>query len=497
VPNPAGSFQQRPIGEDLDRGLTVQGTVVVTQVLSGLGGVGKTQLAAATVRQLVARGAVDDVVWVSAATGDAIVSTLAEAASVLIQAPTDDPTAAARRLLSWLATTDRRWMIVFDDLADPNDLDGWWPPPSLSGRVLVTTRRRDAALLGKGRLVQVDQFSTAEAHSYLADVLAGHPRRLFEADNLARDLGHLPVALAQAAAYIIDRDLTCAQYRQRFATHPLAALAPSAWPDEYARPVAVTLDLAVESAYALAPVGLARPLLLLLSLLDPNGIPEQIIASDAVLAHLSPRAGFPVDAEQARDALTCLARLNLADIVRPSIADDAGADDRVRVHALLQRAARDHAAFDVRGMAARACADALLTVWPEVERDLDLVQLFTCQHHRPAHLRRGSSMDARRPRLVVPHGEQPRRRWFGASGTHIFRPAHSRRTDPARPRPPQHPRRPRRPGPLARRGRRSSQRRRLRAAPHRLPAGARPRPPRHPVQPTTTRRLSRAGRGRG
>jgi hypothetical protein len=97
VPNAADCLQQRPVAEALDRALTEHGSAIVTQILSGLGEVGKTQVAASAGRHLTARGAVDDVVWISATTPDAIVSTLGEAGVLFADAPGDDPGAAARR----------------------------------------------------------------------------------------------------------------------------------------------------------------------------------------------------------------------------------------------------------------------------------------------------------------------------------------------------------------------------------------------------------------
>jgi len=376
VPNAADIYKQRRVGERLDQALADQGSVIVAQILSGLGGVGKTQLAAATVRQLVARGEVDDVVWVSATSSDAIVSTLSDAAGTLAGAATDDPVGAARQFLAWLATTPRRWLIVFDDLTHPADLDGWWPPTSSSGRVLVTTRRRDDALVRRGQLVDLELFTAAEARSYLSDKFTTEPWRLVEADELAADVGCLPVALAQAAAYIADRDLTCAQYRQRFAAHPLTALGLSAWPDEYGRSVAVTLSLAVDAADQLEPAGLARPLLLVLSLLEPNGIPAQVVTSGPVVAYLQQAVPHLIDAEQAWDALSCLRRLNLADLTNPD-PNTAGVEHRrARVHALVQRAAREQALADQLALAALAVADALIDLWPDIERDTDFVQML-------------------------------------------------------------------------------------------------------------------------
>jgi hypothetical protein len=56
---------------------------------------------------------------------------------------------------------------VLDDVADPADLTGLWPPRSVSGRVVITTRRRDAAMASHGQLVLVGIFTPEEAHAYL------------------------------------------------------------------------------------------------------------------------------------------------------------------------------------------------------------------------------------------------------------------------------------------------------------------------------------------
>ncbi|MFF0148009.1 hypothetical protein [Amycolatopsis sulphurea] len=46
-------------------------------------------------------------------------------------------------------TADVWW--VLDDVQCPADLQGLWPPAVAAGQVLVTTRRKDAALWGRGR----------------------------------------------------------------------------------------------------------------------------------------------------------------------------------------------------------------------------------------------------------------------------------------------------------------------------------------------------------
>ncbi len=206
-------------------------------------------------------------------------------------------------------------MVVLDDAADSADLSGLWPPASASGRVVVTTRRRDAALASRGRLIPVGLFTPGEAHTYLREKFADRPDRLVQPDQLAEDLGFLPLMLGQAAAFIADQDITSAQYRSRFANAKQlldVVPEPGGMPDDYRLPVAAALLLSVGAADQLRPAGLARQLLTLLNLLDPNGIPEQAIIAPAALDYLHQHRPTLTTADQvdaATDGLASLARL--------------------------------------------------------------------------------------------------------------------------------------------------------------------------------------------
>jgi hypothetical protein len=173
------------------------------------------------------------------------VSSYARLAADVTGIEDSDPDSGARRLVEWLASTSARWLIVLDDLAHPHDLRGLWPPATPTGRVVVTTRRRDAALRGHGRrMIEVGIFTPGEAHAYLREVLADQPHLLDGAAELAEALGYLPLALAQAAAYMLDRLLSCADYRERFTDRwrRLAVLLPEpeVLPDDHRATVAAT-----------------------------------------------------------------------------------------------------------------------------------------------------------------------------------------------------------------------------------------------------------------
>ena len=298
------------------------------------------------------------------------------AASTELAGGDTDAERAARRWLAWLAATDRRWLVVLDDVQDPADLRGLWPPQIPSGQVLVTTRRRDAALRGDQRqVIEVGLFTPDEAEAFLLHRLSPCARQAVGVSELATALGYLPLALSHAAAYIADHpELTCASYLQLFtdqhATLRQLSPEPGCVPDDYQHTVETTWTLSKELANRLAPAGLAGPLLDLVSVLDPNGIPDRIFGASAILGYLSAAVGRDVNAATATEALSCLHRLNLI------TQSPTNPHHAVRVHALVQRATRDAFAADQLSAVTHAGANALLNIWPDVDYDTALAAVL-------------------------------------------------------------------------------------------------------------------------
>ncbi|MFF0289186.1 tetratricopeptide repeat protein, partial [Streptomyces sp. NPDC005262] len=386
LPRQADCFlKDRAAVAQLQQALAQGGTVVLCQVLAGMGGVGKTQLAAHHARQVWARGDVDLLVWITAATRTAVVSAYAQAATELLSADPADPEQAARAFLAWLepkpGSDQRRWLVVLDDVSDPADLRGLWPPTSPNGRSLVTTRRREAALIGRDRhLVPVGLFTEDEAVAYLTVALSsrGRTEPAEELTALAHELGFLPLALSQATAYLINDGLDCATYRALLADHAQVLTDmfpdPAGLPDDQAATVAAAWALSIERADQLSPRGLAGPLLQLVSVLDPNGIPDTVLTSPPALNYLTEHRTSTAGQEKvatARDAtraLRTLHRFSLIDHISTS------PHQAVRVHQLIQRATRDAHPQPQRNRIAHAAADALTSAWPDIERDTALAQ---------------------------------------------------------------------------------------------------------------------------
>lgn len=388
IPLLADCYQDRVETEVLGRQTeTPGGARSTTRVLTGLGGVGKSQLAAAYARSWINR--VDLLMWVAATSRESIVDAYARVAEHLDHKEADAE-AAAGWFLGWLQGTDRSWLVVLDDLTDPADLRGLWPE-GRRGQTIVTTRRSDSVLFGRGRhRIEVGLFTPADARAYLqaklGDYRGGH--RMLQAEELAADLGYLPLALAQAAAFIIDRGETCASYRTRLADRrsTMSIIFPADAPaDDYQATVAATWSMSVEAANQLAPSRLSGPLLQILSVLDPNGIPAELLSTPAVLNLLTAdltttndmrNPGIPisvntsdrgdVSARDCWDALHNLTRLSLV-----SVDDDVASNSQlqlVRVHALVQRATLDGLAQERFETLARVAADGLGQMWPDFVR---------------------------------------------------------------------------------------------------------------------------------
>jgi tetratricopeptide (TPR) repeat protein len=404
IPALASAFQPRPglreriaAARAASGGTAGDGTaggrgagVVLTQWLTGGGGVGKSQLAASYADQALREGT-DLVVWADAAAPGGMIAAYARAAS-RVQAPgaSGDPCdveADARAFLDWAATTKKSWLVVLDDITDPAQAAGWWPDRATgTGWVLATTRRRGSLLSGGGRqVVDVDVYSKEEAVAYLTERLTGAGKAHLldnQAGDLAEALGWLPLALSHAAAYMIDQRVSCGAYLDLYTAQveKLDKLMPGdpdghgRTPDGHTRRITVTLLLALDAADTCEPIGLARPAMDLAAVLDPAGHPEALWATDAactyLTAHRTPTARDKqqdgVTPRQASAAILLLDRYSLA-----AFNEQAG-PRTVRVHAVTARAARETADNQVphaaqAAAAARAAADAILELWPDDE----------------------------------------------------------------------------------------------------------------------------------
>lgn len=298
IPEAAAHYQHRAVTDRLDRDLHDFGTVILRQVLSGTGGVSKTQLAAHLAR--TPRGLtdpeqrVDVLVWANAATRADVTSAYAHAARQLFDTVPEDAEDTAQLFLTWLADPgkhrNRRWLVVWDDLADPAQVTDLWPPHDQPcGRVVVTTRRRDHSLTVQGRrLIDVDVYTPKEAKAFLTRALdrAGIAYTEADLETLAEALGHLPLALGQAVPYMAELGMDCPGYLEVF--HDRVNTLGEVFPDwGTGTPLAATWDLSLTRADTFHPKGVARPLMGIIALLDGEGIPQAVLDAPPIREYLA------------------------------------------------------------------------------------------------------------------------------------------------------------------------------------------------------------------
>ncbi|GAA2171346.1 tetratricopeptide repeat protein [Actinomadura napierensis] len=318
--------------EQLDAALGAADPVVVAAV-HGLGGVGKSTLAA---RYAAAHappagagtGVFHPVWWITADTGEAVQAGLA-ALAVALQ-PELKTVMKLEELAEWALTwlgCHPGWLVVLDNVTNPTHIAPLLDRTS-TGRVLVTSR------LGQGwhrfgaRVLRLDVLTAGQAVELLTRIATaeGSGVDLDGADELVAELGSLPLAIEQAAAYLQQNQLSPRQYLRYLADSPAAMYdLPAEGGDtgSDARTIAriwrITLDLLTTGT------PLAAELLRILAWYAPEAIPRTLLDN---LNELDGRKQFAAPLLQA--ALGKLAAYNMITLTPTTIT----------VHRLVQALAR-------------------------------------------------------------------------------------------------------------------------------------------------------------
>jgi tetratricopeptide (TPR) repeat protein len=331
-------------------------------VLTGICGAGKSQLAAAYARARLA-GGWRLVAWVNARDSERLLAGMAAIAEA-----TGPPDAGSRRaaadagqaVRSWLEADGSRCLLVFDDAEDPA-LVLPFVPAGGTARILITSAREPVAELGTS--VPVDVFSAEEAQAFLA----GRTGLADEAGAaaVAAELGHLPLALDQAAALIAGQRLEYAAYLAKLRARSAEdSLGQQPYPPGAAEAVLVSL----EAARAADPLGVSAGIIEVMAMLAPAEVRRDLLrtAGDAgTLLGGGRRVAAPI-VDQA------LERLNKRSLLGFSLDDQT-----VLMHRLVAWVIRDELARHERLTTVCRAAASVLEARAEViavSRDREAVR---------------------------------------------------------------------------------------------------------------------------
>jgi DNA-binding CsgD family transcriptional regulator/transcriptional regulator with XRE-family HTH domain len=331
--NPGFTGREDLLAEVRERLLA--GDKAVVQALRGMGGVGKTQLAAEYAHRFA--GTYDLAWWINAEQGRLIGDQVAALGLALgcVQAGTEAMRAA---VLAELRERGR-WLLVFDNAGDPADVAPWLPGGG--GHVLITSRERGWDEVAAP--VEVDVLARAESVAILrarVSVLAGA-----DADQLAAELGDLPLAIAQAAGFMAETGMGADEFLGLLRTRAGQLLAQGA-PGFYPRSLAAATGLVADRLARQDPA--AAELASVCAFLAPEPIPEDLFtgAVSVLPGELAARAADPLAWRQ-----------TLANLTRQSLAriDHRG----LQMHRLTQAILRER--LTPAGAAAtRKCTEAML-----------------------------------------------------------------------------------------------------------------------------------------
>ena len=242
----------------------------------------------------------------------------------------------------------RDWLVVFDNAQAPADLAGMLPGGG--GHVLITSRNRQWGRIAAQ--LDLEEFTRAESVAFVGK-RSGRDEPEAAAE-LAEELGDLPLALAQAAAYIDTRAVTVGGYLALYRDPALARRLRDEGleSEEYPASVARTwlLSLAQLSGERPAAVELLR----LCAFLDPDDIDLELLAAGAAQAGEVLAAALGDRLERAETA-GALARASLVTVP---------AEARLRVHRLVQAVTRDQLDDDQAAVWARRALDLVSAMFP-------------------------------------------------------------------------------------------------------------------------------------
>jgi len=256
---------------------------MILSAVSGLGGVGKTQLAIYHLHHPEHPYALR--IWFQAETDTILHKEYLEFAKHY-KLPLEEkaPRAEVIQAVKLYLAKQPSWLAIYDNAGNYQEVKDFLLDELNNGHRVITTRRTEWH--GKGSKLEVNIFSEAEATAYIKKVLQRGDTLVEAEENtlitLVRELGCLPLALAQAGAYIETNGILVSDYLQLYRQSAIEMLKDTTLPlDSNIQPVAITWDISlkaiqVEEQKAGDPL-VSLPVLQAISYLAPDHILRSLL----------------------------------------------------------------------------------------------------------------------------------------------------------------------------------------------------------------------------
>jgi tetratricopeptide (TPR) repeat protein len=255
--------------------LAAGASAVITQAVYGLGGVGKSELALQHAAAHLADYSL--IWWITAEDPAQIQAGLAALAARLCReiataGTTED---AAGWAIGWLQT-HRGWLLILDNVNDPTDVELLLGQLT-GGHILITTRR-DTGWDQITSPIPLDVLAPGPAADLLTTRTGSHDQAGRDAAAaVAAELGYLPLALDQAAAYVRQTRIALTVYLQRLRQQP-AAMYAAAGSGQAQRTIARVWDITIEAirAHDLSAIKLLH----IMACYAPDNVPRIMLSTE-------------------------------------------------------------------------------------------------------------------------------------------------------------------------------------------------------------------------
>ena len=314
-------------------------TEAKTFAICGPGGMGKTEIA--TEYAYSRKSRFDAVFWIRADSTMKVRDQFSRVALDLGLVAEDSADARDDVIMrdlvrGWLATplknldkpddmkNQATWLLILDNVDDINILEDIWPLQG-PGCVIFTSRDplvRNSHFLAAGG-VDLPPFSEEDASEFLQKLT----NKQGDSTGIHERLGGLPLAITQMAGVIIRRALSFTEFVESYDEEEERAELLRLRYDQLNQPS--KYKKTVWSVWALESLKHSGPLLDVISMLDPDGILEDVLNKPQDIPLLE---GFPRTSSNYQKARTELLQSSL--IMRDT------SSKRIVVHRLIQDAAR-------------------------------------------------------------------------------------------------------------------------------------------------------------